>query len=106
MGGGNGWSIGAPYGRCKVTGGWRGGAVGMAEERGGIISGEEDGGPKNEGLTRLVVRLLVLLGWEVSRRGIKEVDVDWGGEASCKVGTVPGIALGGQEGRGGVAEDW
>lgn len=34
----------------------------MAEERGGIISGEEDGGPKNEGFTRLVVRLLVLLG--------------------------------------------
>ena len=62
VGGGNGCSIGAPYGRCKFAGGWRGGAVGIAEERGGIISGEEDGGPKKvEGFTRLVVRLLVPL---------------------------------------------
>lgn len=59
-GGGKGWSKGAPYGRCIVTGGCSGGAVGTEDS---VFSGIENAGDagegvKREGLMRLVERLL------------------------------------------------
>lgn len=80
----------------------------MGEETGGIIIAEEEGGgTKNEeGFTRLVIWLLLLLDSGVSRRGIKGVDDDKGGEGICNVGTVGEATLTGQEGGGTVAEDW
>lgn len=62
VGGGKGWSIGAPYGRMFM-GGWREAPVGIDEEIDGIINDDdEEGGVKNEeGLTRLVTRLPLLL---------------------------------------------
>jgi hypothetical protein len=81
----------------------------MDEETGGIIIAEEGGGTKNEeGFTRLVIWLvlLLLLDSGVSRRGIKGVDDDKGGEGICNVGTVGEATLTGREGGGTVAEDW
>lgn len=80
----------------------------MDEETGGIIIAEEEGGgTKNEeGFTRLVIWLLLLLDSGVSRRGIKGVDDDKGGDGICNVGTVGEATLTGREGGGTVAGDW
>lgn len=80
----------------------------MDEETGGIIIAEEEGGgTKNEGFTRLVIWLLLLLDSGVSRRGIKGVGDAKGGDGICNVGTVGEATLAGWEGGGPtVAEDW
>lgn len=60
-----------PYGRCKLNGGgWREIAAGVAEGIGGIIGDNvEDGAAINEeGFTRLVTRLLLLIESEESLR--------------------------------------
>jgi len=61
-GGGKGWSRGAPYGRCIVTGGCSRGAVDIEDAISGIGNAEDEGGgAKREGLIRLVERLLLPL---------------------------------------------
>jgi hypothetical protein len=74
----------------------------MDVETGGILIAEEEGGgTKNEeGFTRLLIRLLLLLDSGVSRRGIKGVDDDKNGDGICKVGTVGAATLTGR-GEGG-----
>lgn len=74
----------------------------MDVETGGIIIAEEEGGgTKNEeGFTRLLIQLLLLLDSGVSRRGIKGVDDDNNGDGICKVGTVGAATLTGR-GEGG-----
>lgn len=109
VGGGNGWSRGAPYGLCRPPGEFSGGAVGIDGEMGGIISGEEDergGGPKNvEGFTRSVERLAALFGSELSRMDIKGVETDRldGVWAVVKVGRATAW---GWDVEITVAEDW
>ncbi|KAK6926549.1 LOW QUALITY PROTEIN: hypothetical protein RJ641_008268 [Dillenia turbinata] len=81
-----------------------GGAVGTVEETGGIINEDEEGGPKNDdGFTRLLVRLLLPPGSEVSRRGARGVDVDRGAGV-CKGGDAAGTKLAGREGKATVVE--
>lgn len=59
--------MGVPCDRCVFRGGCRG-AVGMDEDISGVISAEEEEGgvKKEEGLRRLVTRLLLLTGSGVS----------------------------------------
>lgn len=71
-GGGKGCNKGAPYGRCRLTAGWRRGAVGTDEETRGIDVGEEERGTKNEdGFTRLLTSLVLLWDSGMSRKGAK-----------------------------------
>lgn len=78
----------------------------MDEETSGIIIAEEGGTENEEGFTRLVVRLLLLLDSGVSRWGIKGIDDDKGGDGICKVGMVGAATLTGQEGGGTIAGNW
>lgn len=87
VGGGKGWSNGAPYGCWRLTEGFRGGAVGNGVVIGGIILADEEGGMKNEeGFMRFVVRLVLLLDSEASSSDIRGVDAAKGGGGTCKVG--------------------
>lgn len=106
VGGGNGCSSGAPYGRCTLTAGWSGGAVGVDEDTGGItIAAEEGGGTKKEeGFTSFVTRLLLLRDSGASCWGIRGVDVERAG--ICKLGTTGVTAWVGTEDEEIVAEDW
>lgn len=76
-------------------------------ETGGIIRAEEEGGgtKKEEGFTRLVVRLLLPVDSVVSRSGIRGVDADKGRDGICRVGAVGEVPLAGCEGAG-IATDW
>lgn len=78
----------------------------MDEETSGIIVAEEGGTENEEGFTRLVVRLLLLLDSGVSRWGIKGIDDDKGGGGICKVGMVGAATLTGWEGGGTIAGNW
>lgn len=106
VGGGKGWSKGVPYGCCMVRGGCRGGAVGIEDEICGIINEDEDRGEKNEGLTRFVERLRLLLDSWASRKGIKGADEVGKAGADWRIGSVDGMTFGvWEEGREKVAGD-
>ena len=83
------------------------GAVGIDEETGGTISGEEEGGgPKKvDGFTKLADRLVSVLCSGVSRRGIRGLVVERGGDG-VRIVPVGGVtAPCGREG-GIVADGW
>ena len=82
--------------RCRFPEGLSGEAVCIDEETDGITSAEEvGGGLKNEdGFTRFVARLLLLMPSGVSRRDIKEVDIARGAAGTWMDGTI-GETLGG-----------
>ena len=107
VGGGKGWSIGVPYGRCRFRGGWRTGAVGMDEEIGGIIKADEEGGAKKEeGFRRLATRLLLLIGSMVSWRGVGLDGAERESDGTCGVGAVEETTLDEWEDKGRAAEEW
>lgn len=106
VGGGKGWSIGVPYGRCRFRGGWRVAAVGTDEEVGGIINADEEGGAKNEGFTRLVTRLILLIGSGVSWRATVGDEAERVRDGTCGVGAEEGTAVGAWENKGMVAGEW
>ena len=66
---------------------------------------EEGGAKKEEGFTRLVTRLLLLIGSGVSwigNDGVEEADL--GEEGTCMVGTGEGTTLGAWENEGTAME--
>ena len=107
VGGGKGWSIGVPYGRCRFRGGWSAGALVSGEEiGGGSNTDEEERGAKNEGFTRLVTWLPLLIGsgvpWMVFEVGKDER----GREGICGTSGEGITTLGGWEVNGMVGEGW
>lgn len=107
VGGGKGWSIGVPYGRCRLKGGLIAAAVGTDEEIGGIINAdEEEGGEKNEGFTRFVTRLLLLIASGVSWRATGADAAERVGGGTCGVRTAEETTLGAWENKGMGAEGW
>lgn len=66
---------------------------------------EEGGAKKEEGFTRLVARLLLLIGSGVSWIGNGGVEeADRGRDGTCKVGTGEGTTLGAWENEGTVID--
>ncbi len=108
VGGGKGWSIGVPYGRCRFRGGWRTGAVGTDEEIGGIINADEEegGAKKEEGFRRFVTRLLLPIGSRVSWRGVGLDEAERESDGTCGVGAGEETTLDEWEDKGRGAEEW
>lgn len=101
VGGGKGWSIGAPCERCRFREGWRT-ALCIDEGASGVSSAEEEeGGVKREGgFRRWAMWLLLLIGSGASWSCIGEADeADRGRGWICSAGAGAGITLGPREGK-------